>query len=96
MVQTPKARNAPNAPPNRSTSAGEAGKPWWRYPMVWLVIGGPLTVVIASLCTAVVAVRGADPVLMHDESGGAAEARQGADSMTPALQARNHAATTKP
>lgn len=68
---------------------------WWRYPIVWLVIGGPLAVVVASLATAVVAVRGADPVLMRDESGGASEVRQGADSMTPAVQARNHAATPK-
>ena len=93
MAQASKSQIAPQ---NRGASANQAGKPWWRYPMVWLVIGGPLTVVIASLGTAVVAVRGADPVLMHDESGGTAEARHGADSMTPALQARNHAATPKP
>jgi hypothetical protein len=77
-------------------AARDSQTPWWRYPMVWLVIGGPLTVVIASLATAVIAVRGADPVLMHDESGGAGEARQGTESSTPAMAARNHAATPKP
>ncbi len=55
-------------------------KPWWREPMMWLVVGGPLTVVVAAVATAVIAIRGADPVL---------------DTRTeqPAVQARNHAAT---
>jgi hypothetical protein len=72
------------------------GKAWWRYPFLWLVVGGPLVVVIAAVSTAVIAVRGADPVLTRDESGGASQVREGAESMTPALQARNHAATPKP
>ena len=54
--------------------------PWWREPMMWLVVGGPLTVVIAAIATAVIAIRGADPVL---------DTR----STEPAVQARNHAAT---
>lgn len=65
--------------------------PWWRYGMVWLVIGGPLVVVIAACLTAVIAIRGADPVLSD------LPARPGvAAADTPALQARNHAATAKP
>jgi len=78
------------------SKADDVQKPWWRHPMVWMVISGPLLVVIASIVSAVVAVRGADPVLLKDESGGASEAREGMDSMTPALAARNHAATPKP
>lgn len=35
--------------------------PWWRVPTAWLVMGGPATVVVAGLVTAVIAVRGADP-----------------------------------
>ncbi len=62
----------------------QGSEPWWRIPMVWLVIGGPATVVVAALVTAVIAVRGADPVLPHEEAKSFAE--------TPALQARNHAA----
>jgi len=69
--------------------------PWWRVPMVWLVIGGPLAVVVASLATAVIAVRGADPVLGPGERGGVSERASTPDAMTPALQARNHAATPK-
>ncbi len=60
--------------------------PWWRYPMMWLVVGGPLLVVLAAMVTAVIAVRGADPVLPTTE------VQQGS-SAAPAVQARNHAAT---
>jgi hypothetical protein len=66
---------APAAPPT----------PWWRVGMVWLVLGGPAVVVLAALVTAVIAVRGADPVV----GPGAAATT----SDLPAVQGRNHAAT---
>lgn len=75
--------------------ANEPAKPWWRYGMLWLVIGGPLVVVVASLGTAVVAIKGADPVLTRDDASPQVNTREGVDSQTPALQARNHAATVK-
>lgn len=62
-----------------------AAEPWWRVGMVWLVIGGPLTVVVAGVTTAIIAIRGADPVLTPAERAAFAE--------RPALQGRNHAAT---
>ncbi len=69
---------------------------WWRVGMMWLVLGGPATVVVASLVTAVVAYRGADEVLVETNepapNGGAARAEIGS-AMTPAMTARNHAAT---
>ena len=34
--------------------------PWWRYGMVWLVIGGPVSAVIAGLTTVWIAERNAD------------------------------------
>jgi len=58
--------------------------PWWRVPIVWLVIGGPAAVVLAGLFTAVLAVRGADRPLPTTPS-------VTAETMTPATQARNHA-----
>ena len=61
--------------------------PWWRVRMVWLALAGPAAVVVASLATAVVAFRGADPVLHAPVADGA---------MAPAVQARNHAATGGP
>jgi uncharacterized protein len=68
-----------------------AAAPWWRVGMVWLVLGGPAVVVVASIVTAVVAYRGADEVLV--ESPSARHAPVQPTSMTPAHQARNHAAT---
>jgi hypothetical protein len=56
----------------------------WRVPALWLVIGGPALVVLASFVTLAIAWHDADrPV-----RAGAPAAS--ADSMTPATQARNH------
>ena len=55
--------------------------PWWRVPMVWLVVGGPLSVVIASLATAVVAWRHIDPVITGTTQG---PLRAGDEIATPA------------
>ncbi len=74
----------------------ESPRPWWTYGHVWLVIAGPLAVVVAALATAWIAVRYQDPVLAADYY------RQGLDinktlakqgPLAPAMQARNHAAT---
>lgn len=65
--------------------------PWWRVGMVWLVLGGPALVVVASLATVVLAYRGADPVLVETASAREVPVRPTAE--TPALTARNHAAT---
>jgi len=71
-------------------------RPWWRYGFVWLIIAGPLAVVVASLWTGWIAMRDQDPVLSTDYY------RQGLDinktlerqgAMAPALTARNHAVT---
>lgn len=68
----------------------EPGAPWWRYPIVWLVVGGPTLVVVAAIATAVVAVRGADPVVSAPV---AAQAHTPADEAAlPAVQARNRGA----
>lgn len=58
--------------------------PWWRLPIVWMVIGGPAIVVVASFVTLALAIRHPDPVLEHDDT---------AKTAMPAEQARNHAAT---
>lgn len=69
----------------RVTEPGATGAPWWRVGMMWLVIGGPLAVVVAGVATVVIAVRGADPVLTPSERGGFAE--------RPAIAGRNHVST---
>ena len=70
--------------PNTST-AGTPPLPWWRVRMVWLVLGGPLLVVLASVVTLGIALTHPDPVLVAPAGATAAD--------TPAVQARNHAAT---
>ncbi|HLL12671.1 MAG TPA: nitrogen fixation protein FixH [Rubrivivax sp.] len=58
---------------------------WWRMPEMWMVIGGPLVVVVAGVATLVVAARGADRPLLERTTQAKAD--------SPAVQARNHAAT---
>ena len=79
----------------RSPSPAVDDRPWWRYPMVWLVIGGPAVVVVAALLTAVIAIRGQDPVLTDAEKAASLKGAQANDAMTPAVTARNHASTSK-
>ena len=71
---------------NSRQSSGSTGPrmPWWRVPMVWLVLSGPAVVVVAGVVTAWIAVTGADTVLT-------AESERLAER--PALQGRNHSAT---
>jgi hypothetical protein len=61
--------------------------PWWRFPIVWLVVGGPTVVVVASLFTAYLAVKYGDPVLDVSK----AEVHSG---KAPAMLGRNHSAET--
>ena len=62
--------------------------PWWRVPMVWLVVGLPALVVVASFATLFLAVRGGDAPL-HESSTAQPE------TYAPATQARNHAAAPR-
>ncbi|MDO9436627.1 nitrogen fixation protein FixH [Hydrogenophaga sp.] len=74
---------------------------WWRVPHMWMVVGGPLMVVVASLVTAYIAVNYADPVIdkaVFESDRAAALALKGPArdqsqvTLQPAQQARNHAA----
>jgi len=86
----------PNSRPARSSA-------WWREPIMWMVVGGPLVVVVAGIATAVIAVKGADPVLdkeafERDLKAATASLDGQAKTealikLTPAHQARNHAAS---
>jgi hypothetical protein len=82
----------PIAPAQRSKPA--PGAPWWRFGMVWFVFAGPAVVVVAGFATMFVAYRGADVVLSEGPAIAVNRvAGPGPVSTTPALQARNHAAT---
>lgn len=65
-------------------------QPWWRFGMVWMVVGGPAVVVVAGLVTFYLAVSNPDPVL--PTYGQSATQNKGI-THAPALQGRNHAAT---
>ena len=77
------------------TTQSAASTIWWKSGYVWMVLGGPLAVVIASCITFVIAARGADPVL--EVPAKVVESAKKAvtpaeDAMVPAVQGRNHAA----
>ena len=72
----------------------EEGRPWWKYPVVWMVVGGPVAVIIASLITWILIMRSPNEVLtqfqdVEDQS----LVQQKGGQYTPAHRARNHAAT---
>jgi hypothetical protein len=84
--------------PEATSPAAPVAAPWWRYPMVWVVLAGPIAVVIASLASAVVAWRHIDPVIAQTPAGVLRAADDMAttsdpkDPLAPAMKARNHAA----
>lgn len=78
-------------------------QPWWKFGHVWLIVAGPLAVVMASFFTLYLALSRPDPVIEDYYRKGieinkTIDAQR--DGMAPALLARNHAATgispTKP
>ncbi len=82
------------------TNPAVPNPPWWKFGHVWLVLAGPIIVVIAGFITLYLAVSRPDPVISQDYY------RQGIEinktlasdpaSLAPAVQARNHAATGTP
>ena len=75
-------KESPVSNPNRE--AQTENTPWWRLPIVWMVIGGPAAVVVASFATLALAILNPDPVI---------SSAPGDRSSVPAVQARNHAAS---
>lgn len=68
--------------------------PWWKVGPMWLVVGGPSIVVVASFVTLYLAIRTPDPVYVDPPRPGvAAPTPADEHELTPAMQARNHAAT---
>ena len=85
--------------PSRSAlgTAPTAAAPWWRFGHVWLIIAGPVIVIISGFVTLWLAISRPDPVVAEDYY------RQGIEinktlatpekSLLPAMKGRNHAAT---
>ncbi len=51
---------------NSPTPAEPPSAPWYKHPLVWLVISGPAIVVVAALYSAYIAYSGAD-LLVQDQ-----------------------------
>lgn len=75
-------------------------EPWWKFGHVWMILAGPVLVVIAGFVTLYLAVRMPDPVVSEDYYRKGVEINRTLEadpaSLTPAVQARNHAATGAP
>lgn len=78
----------------------QQAKPWWQYGHVWLIIAGPLAVIVAGFVTLAIAIKSPDPVLAEDYY------KRGLDinktlaaekdmQLAPAMQTRNHVVTPK-
>jgi hypothetical protein len=71
--------------------------PWWKFGHMWLVVGGPAVVVVASFATLYLAIMSPNPIIdtqaeiQQDQV--AAPVTTATPNMAPAMQARNHAAT---
>jgi uncharacterized protein len=74
--------------------------PWWRFPLVWMVIAGPAAVVVAGLGTVWLAVRTPDPVVADDYYRRGMQINrtlaERPKALLPAVQGRNHAASPAP
>jgi hypothetical protein len=77
-----------------SSKQSAAPQPWWRFGHVWLVLAGPLLVVIASLVSGWIAFQGNDTDFKKDDEAvknnlahASPEQRR---ALTPAIQGRNH------
>ena len=72
-------------------------KPWWRYGYVWFLMAGPFIVIIAGFITAYLAISRPDPVIDDNYYRNGIEINktlnEKRDSLAPAGQAINHAAT---
>ena len=77
----------------------ELGAPWWKFGHVWLVVAGPVVVVLASFVTIYLAIAYPDPVVSVDyyrqgvEINKTLDLKARAATYAPAAQGRNHAAT---
>ncbi len=83
--------------PSRADQAMPHSGPWWKHRLMWLVVGGPAVVVVASFVTLYLAISRPDPVYSDAQRPDATieqpTSERGRAELTPAMQARNHAAT---
>ena len=76
--------------------SNQEDKIWWKNGYVWLILGGPFIVVIASFATYYLAVSRPDAVIDNYYQKGVEinkTLNEERDAMAPATQARNNAQT---
>jgi len=72
---------------------------WWRFGHVWLIVAGPVLVIIAGMVTLYLAVSSPNEIVTDEVYRQSIEQnrKKGVttlpDEQAPALQGRNHAAT---
>lgn len=97
---------AVTAPRSSATPPVVNAKPWYANAYVWLIIGGPALVIVASFITLYLAITHPDPAIddyyrkgieinktLDAQQGAAVPVEGQTDAMAPAIQARNHAQT---
>lgn len=72
----------------------EEKKSWWQHPIMWLVVGGPAVVVVASMLTVALAIRYPETIIDDRAHMAVAASKQDSAAMMPAIKARNHATTS--
>lgn len=81
---------------NPSQAPEQNSGPWWRHPIMWLVVGGPALVVVAGIATIWIAMRQPDPVIDPDYYRKGMEINRTLEqqrALAPAQQGRNHTTT---
>ena len=80
-----------------SSSATPAAAPWWKFGHVWLVLAGPLVVIVAGFITLWLAMSRPDPVVAEDYYQRGIDINKTLEhpekSLAPAMNGRNPAAT---
>ena len=80
-----------------SSSATPAAAPWWKFGHVWLVLAGPLVVIVAGFITLWLAMSRPDPVVAEDYYQRGIDINKTLEhpekSLAPGMKGRNHAAT---
>ena len=80
-----------------SSSATPAAATWWKFGHVWLVLAGPLVVIVAGFITLWLAMSRPDPVVAEDYYQRGIDINKTLEhpekSLAPAMKGRNHAAT---
>jgi hypothetical protein len=80
----------------QAVSPEKSAAPWWKFGHVWLVLAGPIIVVIAGLTTFWIAVHSPDPVIEEDYYRKGIEINQTLRNRKRVLPRRSRAATTPP